>query len=146
MPYLFKTQASFRAEVSRQAMETCEHVISEMGADLHDDLIQKLTVFRLSLDRLDRSKMDQAQIDSLIISLNTDFQEVVQSVRRISRRLLPVRMEDDSFQKALAFCVRIWRDPAAAPFILNQQAWNNPYRRSLSYTSSESYRNLFIMH
>ena len=101
MFFLFKTKASFHAEVSRQAMETCEHVISEMGADIHDDLIQKLTVFRLSLDRLDRSKTDQSQIDSLIIGMNTDFQEVVQSVRRISRRLLPVKMETDSFQKGI---------------------------------------------
>ncbi len=99
---LFKTKSSFDEEVSRQAMEMCEQIISEMGAEIHDDLIQKLSVFRLSLDRLDRSKTDQAEIESLTISMNADFHEVVQSVRRISRRLLPAKMEDDSFQKGIS--------------------------------------------
>lgn len=101
MTYLFRSKASFEAAISRQAMEACEHIIAEIGAELHDDLIQRLSVFRLYLDRLDRSKDDQAETQSLIISMNADFLEVVQSVRRISRRLLPVKMEQDSFQKGI---------------------------------------------
>ena len=102
MFYLFKSKTAFNAAVSHQAMETCEQVITEMGAELHDDLIQKLSVFRLYLDRLDRSKADQQEIEALLVGMNADFQEVVYSVRRISRRLLPVKMSDDSFQKGIA--------------------------------------------
>ena len=102
MFYLFKSKSAFNAAVSHQAMETCEHVITEMGAELHDDLIQKLSVFRLYLDRLDRSKADQREIEMLLVGMNAEFQEVVHSVRRISRRLLPAKMADDSFQKGIA--------------------------------------------
>ncbi len=98
---LFKSKSSFDAAVSQQAMESCEQVLSEMGADLHDDLIQKLSVFRLYLDRLDRSKTDPKEVELLLVGMNADFQEVVLSVRRISRRLLPAKMSDDSFQKGL---------------------------------------------
>lgn len=98
---LFKSRAAFDREVSRQTMEACEQIIADMGAEVHDDLVQRLSVFRLYLDRLERSRHDRAEVDSLIISMNADFHEVVQSVRRISRRLLPTKMEDDSFQKCV---------------------------------------------
>ncbi|NOT76907.1 MAG: hypothetical protein HOP08_18440 [Cyclobacteriaceae bacterium] len=101
MFYLFKSKTSFEAEVSRQAMEICEQAINEMGAEIHDDLIQKISVFRLYLDRLDRSKENKREVDSLIVGMNADFEEIVQSIRRISRRLLPAKMEDDSFQKGI---------------------------------------------
>jgi signal transduction histidine kinase len=96
----FNSKIPAEAETAQLAMEACEHIISEMGAELHDDLIQKLSVFRLYLDRLERSRADGAEIEKLLLNMNVDYQEVVQSVRRISRRLWPVKMEGDSFQGA----------------------------------------------
>ena len=99
MFHLFKSKASFDKEVSREAMEVCEQILTEMGAELHDDLIQRLSIFRLYIDRLERSKADPVETETLIVNMNADFQEVANAVRRISRRLMPVKMEDDSFQK-----------------------------------------------
>lgn len=93
--------ATLDEEISRQSMELCEHILTEIGAELHDDLIQKLSVFRLYLDRLDRSKSDAVETQSIIMSMNTDFLEVVNAVRRISRRLMPIKIEGDSFQKRI---------------------------------------------
>ena len=90
------------AEISRQAMEACEHIISEMGAELHDDLIQRLSVFRLSLDRLERALPERAQAEALLLGMKGDFQEVIQSVRTISRKFMPVRTEDSSFEQGIA--------------------------------------------
>ncbi len=90
------------AEISRQAMEACEHIISEMGAELHDDLIQRLSIFGLSLDRLERALPERAQAEALLVGMKGDFQEVIQSVRKISRKLLPVRTEDNSFGQGIA--------------------------------------------
>jgi signal transduction histidine kinase len=81
--------------------ETCEQIISEMGAELHDDLIQKLSVFRLYLDRMERSSADQAEIDSLSIKMRSEFDQVIHVVRNISRRLLPVKMEGDTLDKTI---------------------------------------------
>jgi len=90
------------AEISRQAMAACEHIISEMGAELHDDLIQRLSIFGLSLDRLERALPERAQAEALLVGMKGDFQEVIQSVRKISRKLLPVRTEDNSFGQGIA--------------------------------------------
>lgn len=94
----FKSQAAFDAEVSRRALDATEQIIAEMGAELHDDLIQRLSIFRLYLDRLDRAKGDPAETEALITSMNADFLDVVESVRRISRRLMPVNAPTDSLE------------------------------------------------
>ena len=98
---LFKSQTSFELAVSRRAIETADHIITEMGAELHDDLIQRLSIFRLYMDRLDRVKTNPAETEALINSMNADFLEVVESVRRISRRLISVKTENDSLEVRL---------------------------------------------
>ena len=98
MFYLFKSHAAFETAVEHRAIETTEQIIAEMGAELHDDLIQRLSIFRLYLDRLDRARTDPAETEFLITSMNADFLEVVESVRRISRRLMQVKMENDSLE------------------------------------------------
>lgn len=95
---VFKTQAELESELSRRVIEATDQIVSEIGADLHDDLIQRLSIFRLYLDRLDRAKHDPTQTEALITSMNADFLEVVESVRRISRRLMPVNMEHDTLE------------------------------------------------
>lgn len=101
MALIFISQKKFETEVSKQAAEACEQVIAEMGAEVHDDLIQKLSVFRLYLDRLERSVHSPEETEMLLINMRTDFENVVQAVRRISRKLMPVQMENDSFQAGI---------------------------------------------
>lgn len=98
---IFVSSKKLEAEISRRTAETCEQIISEMGAELHDDLIQKLSVFRLYLDRMERSSGDQAEIDSLSIKMRSEFDQVIHVVRNISRRLLPVKMEGDTLDKTI---------------------------------------------
>src|SRR5688500_16159399 len=89
MAIIFTSQKKQEIEISKRATEACDQIISEIGAELHDDLIQKLSIFRLYLDRLERSVNDPIETDSLVINMRADFEGVVQSVRRISRNLLP---------------------------------------------------------
>ena len=102
MSLFFASKEKHEAEVSRQAIEACEHIISEIGAELHDDLIQRLSILRLSLDKLERSLSNSAETEALLINMRGEFQEVIQSVRKISRKLLPVQTDDNSFQRSLA--------------------------------------------
>ena len=101
MAHFFLSRKKFETAVSKQAAEVCEHIVTEMGAELHDDLIQKLSVFRLYLDRLERAIQNPEETERLLMNMRADFESVTLSVRRISRRLLQVRMEDDSFQTGI---------------------------------------------
>ena len=72
-----------------------------MGAELHDDLIQKLSVLRLYIDRMERASGDKAEIDSLSIKMRTEFEQVIRVVRNISRRLLPAKIEGETLDNML---------------------------------------------
>lgn len=98
---VFISNKKIEAEIAKRTAETCEHIISEMGAELHDDLIQKLSVLRLYIDRMERSSGDQAEIDALSIKMRTEFEQVIHIVRNISRRLLPAKMEGETLDKTL---------------------------------------------
>lgn len=101
MAHLFISQRKFETAVSIQAAEACEHIVTEMGAELHDDLIQKLSAFSFYLDRLQRSVRDPDATEDLLIHMRTDFDRVTQAVRRISGRLMLVQMENDSLQAGI---------------------------------------------
>jgi signal transduction histidine kinase len=90
------------AEISKKAMEACEHIMSEMGAELHDDLIQRLSVLQLSFDRLERALLDRDHAEIILVTIKSDFQEVIQAVRRISKKLMPVKTENSSFAEGIA--------------------------------------------
>jgi signal transduction histidine kinase len=97
----FLSNRKLEAEISKRTAEACDEIISEMGAELHDDLIQKLSVFRLYLDRLERLGGDAKEIESLSIKMRTEFDQVVHAVRNISRRLLPVKTEGETLEKTI---------------------------------------------
>src|SRR6188768_2949960 len=84
-----------------------------MGAELHDDLIQKLTIFRLYMDRMERSSADPEEINALLLSMRSDFDMVSQSIRKISRRLMPVNMDGDSFQTRIHMLCQNMEMPGA---------------------------------
>ncbi len=101
MPVIFTSRKKFELEISKRAAEICDQIILEMGAELHDDLIQKLSIFRLYLDRLERSAHNPAETEALLINMRTDFESVIQSVRRISKKLLPEQTLNDSLNTSI---------------------------------------------
>ncbi|MEX2231266.1 MAG: ATP-binding protein [Cyclobacteriaceae bacterium] len=98
---IFLSNQKLEAEIARRAAETCEHIISEMGAELHDDLIQKLSVLKLYIDRMERASSGQTEIESLSLKIRSEFDQVIHVVRNISRRLLPVKMEGETLDKTI---------------------------------------------
>jgi signal transduction histidine kinase len=94
---IFTTRQNFETEISKRAMEANEQISNEMGAEVHDDLIQKLTIFSLYLDRLERAANHPEEVESLILKMRGDFNEMATSVRSISRKLMPVNFAEETF-------------------------------------------------
>ncbi|MBL0741502.1 sensor histidine kinase [Chryseolinea lacunae] len=78
----------YRSEVVHELIDKYEAEIQQMGADLHDDLIQKLTVYRLYVDKLELAE-DIITVQMITSHMKTDFADIVQSIRKISKRLMP---------------------------------------------------------
>lgn len=110
MPF-FISRKKLESEIARRASEACDQVVSEMGAEIHDDLIQKLSIFRLYIDRIERSSGDGVEIESLAIKMRTDFEQVTRAVKSISRRLLPVRMEGDTLMNTIQLLCQNMEQP-----------------------------------
>ncbi len=110
---IFISQKNLETEIDSRAAERCEQILTEMGAELHDDLIQKLSVFRLYIDRMERSSGDRSEIESLSIKMRGEFDQVIHVVRNISRRLLPAKMEGDTLDKSLELLCQNMEHPGA---------------------------------
>lgn len=95
MPF-FVSATRIESEIAKRTSEACDQIESEMGAEIHDDLIQKLSIFRLYIDQIERASAGHADIETLAIKMRSDFEHVIRVVKSISRRLLPVHMDGDS--------------------------------------------------
>lgn len=94
---IFSRPTKHEIEVAKRITETCDNIMVDMGAEIHDDLIQKLYLFRLLIDRLERSSANQAEVDLIVIKMNSEFHQLIKTTRRISRRLLPADAEGETF-------------------------------------------------
>jgi signal transduction histidine kinase len=93
----FISNSDFEERVSLKAAEFCEQITAEMGAELHDDLIQKLYTLSLCIEHVERASTDPSEILALTTRMRSDFESATQSVRAISHRLNPVHKGTTSF-------------------------------------------------
>jgi signal transduction histidine kinase len=105
-------QAAHRGELVNELIERYENEILKMGADIHDDLIQKLTVYRLHVDKLEHAETI-LEVQVIADRMKTDFKTVVDSIRRITQRLLP-EMEIGSFTGMMRELCRREEKPGVA--------------------------------
>jgi signal transduction histidine kinase len=93
----FISNSDFEERVSLKAAEFCEQVTAEMGAELHDDLIQRLYTLSLCIEHVERASGDPTEILALTTRMRSDFESATQSVRAISRRLNPIQKDSATF-------------------------------------------------
>lgn len=87
--------------VAKEAMEAVEQITNEMGAEIHDDLMQRLTVFRFYFDRIEKEISNPSGLLSLLTEMKTEFEKVSQSVRRTSRQLMPIHIDQKTFTQRI---------------------------------------------
>lgn len=102
-------QEKLVTQVTRDAVQFYEEELQFMGAEIHDDLIQRLTEFRLVMYKLDLSE-DITELQAVGLQLKNQFPDLVRSVQRISRRLLPDNLVIGSFTNSIrALCMQMER-------------------------------------
>lgn len=98
----FTSSSDFNERVSIRAAEFCEQIVSEMGAELHDEIVQKLSSMSFYIERIERASADPAEINNLVNRMRIDFENITQTVRAISQRLNPVHNSGDTFGNNIA--------------------------------------------
>src|ERR1051325_3781915 len=97
----FTGSSDFNERVSMRAAEFCEQIILEMGAELHDEVIQKLISMSLYIERIERAAGDPTEILSLVTRMRSDFDNITRSVRAISSRYHPVQVAGMNFNASI---------------------------------------------
>lgn len=103
----------YESQLSTRAMESCEEMMTEIGAEIHDDLIQKIAILQYDLQQIKRSQHEAKELHDMILKMEANFTVVINSVRRISRRLMPVSNEDDTFTSQLSILCQNMEHPGA---------------------------------
>ncbi|GEM_PF-692425 len=101
---LEKERESLRENLTKEAIDFYEEELQYMGAEIHDNIIQRLAEFRLTMHKLDLSE-DITELQATGLQLKNQFPDIVRSVQRISRRLLPDNLVAGSFTNSIrALC------------------------------------------
>ncbi len=93
-------QQEIKDDMVSSQVEYLEEEIQRIGADVHDDLIQRLSEQMLYVEQLTWVE-DIEHAQALAIKLKTNFRFVVSSVREISNTLLPSSIDSPSLVAAL---------------------------------------------
>lgn len=101
---LLPSNKNFEQAVAKRVAEVCEQIIAEMGAELHDDLAQQIFTLQLHLNLLDGAWENKAEADALLIKIRTEVDQLGPAVRRISRRLMPISLEQSLDKTLHALC------------------------------------------
>lgn len=100
MPF-FVSRKKFESEISKRAAEACDEIMTQMGAELHDDLAQKLAFVRQGINLVERASRYPPEVEVLFIKIKSDFDMASVTLRKILHRLSPDRSEENTFVDTL---------------------------------------------
>ncbi len=126
MPFKIVQKKKWEHLVATEAMEAVEQITNEMGAEIHDDLMHRLVIFRFYFDRLEPEAKDPEKFQALVNEMRSEFHDVIQSVRKISRNLMPSKMEQESFTKSIHLLCLSMERPGAGHVHFDSEGEEHP--------------------
>jgi len=117
---------NLEAEISRSATDACDHLMSEMGAEIHDDIVQKLSSMKFYIERLERFSSLDPDLEIILVSMRAEYEQISQSLKRISRQLMPNNMEDESFSTTVELLCQNMENTRSANIHFSQEGFERP--------------------
>lgn len=117
---------SLETEITRNATEACDNLMSAMGAEIHDDLVQKLSVIRLYIERLEPFSSLDPFLESTLISMRSEYDQITQSVKRISRQLMPAKVAGESLSTSIESLCLNMENTRSATIHFEQVGYERP--------------------
>jgi signal transduction histidine kinase len=117
---------NLEAEISRSATDACDNLMSEMGAEIHDDIVQKLSSMKLYIEQLERFSSLDPDLETILVSMRAEYEQISQSLKRISRQLMPNSMENESFSTTVELLCQNMENTRSANIHFNQEGFERP--------------------
>lgn len=103
MPVKLVSRKKWKMLVAQEAMQAVEQITNEMGAEIHDDLMHRLAVYKFYFERMDKEMNNPEAMRSLAAEMKTEFRDIIESVRKVSRQLFPAHTEQKTFTQSIHF-------------------------------------------
>jgi signal transduction histidine kinase len=113
MPF-FVSRKKFESEISKRAIEAYEQAITQMGAEIHDNLLQELSPCKLYMHRMEESSTDPVEIEALLIQMRSSFEQATNTMKDTAYGLLLRRIENETLVIRLARLCREMEHPGIA--------------------------------
>lgn len=95
-----KEREALEKTMTSDAVQYFEEELQHIGAEIHDDLIQRIAEHGLTMHKLYLTD-DVAELQAIGLRLKSGFKEITNSVRRISKRMLPDNLVEGSFTNSI---------------------------------------------
>ncbi len=127
----FKTKSHFENQVSEKVVETAEHLMVQIGTEIHDDVIQRLSLIRLHIDNINRHINNPVQIQKTIIEMTADFENAINSIRALSHRLMPSQFEHESLDTQIQEICRLFEKSTRRVFHYSLFGSEHPLNKNI---------------
>lgn len=97
----FKSKNHYDNEVSKKVTETAENLMVQIGTEIHDDIIQKLSIIKLHIDNINGHLGDPVELQRIVLELTTEFEHTTNSIRALSHRLMPSQIDHESLNQQI---------------------------------------------
>lgn len=122
----FKTKSHFENQVSEKVAETAEYLMIQIGTEIHDDVIQRLSLMRFHIDNITRHIDNPVQIQKTIIEMTADFENAISSIRALSHRLMPSQFEHESLDTQIQEICRLFERSTRRVFHYSLSGFEKP--------------------
>lgn len=122
----FKTKSHFENQVSEKVAETAEYLMIQIGTEIHDDVIQRLSLMRFHIDNITRHIDNPVQIQKTIIEMTADFENAISSIRALSHRLMPSQFEHESLDTQIQEICRLFERSTRRVFHYSFSGFEKP--------------------
>lgn len=102
-----KERDALEKTLTSDAVQYFEEELQHIGAEIHDDLIQRIAEHGLMMHKLYLTD-DIAELQAIGLRLKSGFKGITNSVRRISKRMLPDNLVEGSFTNSIrGLCMQL---------------------------------------
>jgi len=139
-----KDQVSALLESEKQFLAVSERERQRFGADLHDNLGQQLTAIEFLCQALREDLRGQPPLEEQMGQICRFLQESVAQTRQLARGLMPVSLDAEGLEDALAEMIRrMNQGPIQCEFVCTSpvKVWDNSIANHLFHIAQEAVNN-----
>lgn len=125
-------ESAYQKQLLQSTIDSQEKERKRIASDLHDGVGAMLSAAKLNLNMLKRGTISNEELPEVLVDTNTMIDETIETVRKISKDLLPSSLENFGLSKAvLELCEKLNTPTTTVSFKESHEASHLSQREEL---------------